>query len=92
MRFSTSLILLLSILLLPVYSSAQTRTNYESIVKEVLKLSAEEKAVSDALLIASYPKTMDEHQLLHQTFLFESSMLQVYSKQEVLLDIALSKS
>lgn len=78
MRFPSSLILLLSILLLPVYSSAQTRTNYESIVKEVLKLSAAEKAVSDSLLIASYPKTMDEHQLLHQIVENDSTSEKIY--------------
>ncbi len=78
MRFPTSLILLLLLLLLPDYSSAQTRTNYESIVKEVLKLSAAEKAVSDSLLIASYPKTVDEHQLLHQIVENDSTSEKIY--------------
>ncbi|MEQ8525803.1 hypothetical protein [Gracilimonas sp.] len=71
---------------------AQIRPNYESVVKEVLKLSAAEKVVTDSLLITSYPKTADEHKLLHQIVENDSTSEKIYLQGFRNRDLLVEKS
>tara|TARA_R110000868_G_scaffold306734_1_gene567969 strand:+ start:2231 stop:2740 length:510 start_codon:yes stop_codon:yes gene_type:complete len=92
MRLPILFILLYLIVFSPTFSVAQSRQNYEITVTEVLKLSALEKLVSDSLLIDSYPKTADEHKLLHQIVENDSTSDKLYQKGFRKRDLLVEKS